>query len=416
MRASAGILTGTQILAALILLLCPAIFVAAPLPSAGDPFTLGWYAYEAGDYRHALSLWLPLAEQDDMYAQSNLGFMYEYGQGTARDAQQAAYWYRQSARNGLAEAQFNLALMYANGSGIRQDPLRAAYWFRQAAEQGLADAQYQLAEHLQQYMGVPRSSAAVHGWLTRAAEQGQSEARTALAVNSDTVPLASVAHTSEGEDSGDHLSSFSVGTAWPVDSGYAVTNNHVVAGVEHVQLIDVKGSQLTASVVLRDAEHDLALLRVSESGSLPPALPLASAGQRPGSRVFTIGYPRIDIMGRTPKLSNGIISSLNGYRDDPDSYQISVPIQPGNSGGPLLNMEGAVVGVVTSMLGAYGEMAEPQVLPNVSYAIKVEVLRSMLSQVLQQTAAAEQLPASPAPLADLAERIQGSVLIVMVAD
>ena len=215
MRANAGILTGTQILAALILLLCPAIFVAAPLPSAGDPFTLGWYAYEAGDYRHAQSLWLPLAEQDDMYAQSNLGFMYEYGQGTAEDAQQAAYWYRQSARNGLAEAQFNLALMYANGSGIRQDPLRAAYWFRQAAEQGLADAQYQLAEHLQQYMGVPRSSAAVHGWLTRAAEQGQSEARTALAVNSDTVPLASVAHTSEGEDSGDHLSSFSVALPGP---------------------------------------------------------------------------------------------------------------------------------------------------------------------------------------------------------
>jgi hypothetical protein len=416
MRASAGIPSGTQILAALMLLLCPAIFAAVPLPPTDDPFTLGWHAFEAGDYSHALSLWLPLAEQGDMHAQSNLGFMYEYGQGTARDEQQAAHWYQQSARNGLAVAQFNLALMYANGGGIRQDSLRAAYWFRQAAEQGLADAQYQLAEHLQQYMGVPRSSAAVQGWLTRAAKQGQPEARTALAANSDTVPLASVAHTSEGEDSGDDLASFSVGTAWPVTSGYAVTNNHVVAGVEFVQLINVTGIQLTASVVLRDAEHDLALLHVSESGSLPPALPLASVDPRPGSRVFTIGYPRIDIMGRTPKLSDGIISSLNGYRDDPDSYQISVPIQPGNSGGPLLNMDGAVVGIVTSMLGAYDDAAEPQVLPNVSYAIKVEVLHSMLPQVLRQTAAPEQPPASPASLADLAERIQGSVLIVMVAN
>ena len=416
MRASAGIPSGTQIMAALLLLLCPAIFAAAPLPPADDPFTLGWHAFEAGDYSRALSLWLPLAEQGDMHAQSNLGFMYEYGQGMAMDAQQAVHWYRQSARSGLAVAQLNLALMYANGGGIRKDPLRAAYWFRQAAEQGLADAQYQLAEHLQHYMGVPRSSAAVHGWLTRAAEQGQSEARSALAANNDTVPLASVAHTSEGEDSGDDLTSFSVGTAWPVASGYAVTNNHVVADTEHVQLIDVTGTQLTASVVLRDAEHDLALLRVSESGSLPPALPLASDGPRPGSRVFTIGYPRIDIMGRTPKLSDGIISSLNGYQDDPDSYQISVPIQPGNSGGPLLNMDGAVVGVVASMLGTYGDTAEAQVLPNVSYAIKVEVLRNLLPQVLRQTATAEQLPVSPAPLADLAERIQASVLIVMVAD
>ena len=412
MRASAGIPSATQILAALILLLCPAIFTAAPLPPANDPFTRGWHAFEAGDYSRALSLWLPLAEQGDKHAQSNLGFMYEYGQGTTRDEQQAAHWYRQSARNGLAVAQFNLALMYANGGGIRQNPLRAAYWFRQAAEQGLADAQYQLAEHLQQYMDVPHSSAAVHGWLTRAATQGHTEARTALAANSDTVPLASVAHTSAGEDSGNDLSSFSVGTAWPVTRSYAVTSNHVVAGAEDVQLIDVTGTQLTASVVLRDVEHDLALLHVNESGSLPPALPLASADPRPGSRVFTIGYPRIDIMGRTPKLSDGIISSSNGYRDDPDSYQISVPIQPGNSGGPLLNMDGAVVGIVTSMLGAYDNAAKPQVLPNVSYAIKAGVLRSML----QQTATPEQLPASPAPLADLAERIQGSVLIVMVAD
>jgi S1-C subfamily serine protease len=416
MRAGAGIPSATRILAALLLLLCPAAFAAASLPPVDDPFTLGWHAFEAGDYNRALSLWLPLAEQGDMHAQSNLGFMYEYGQGTARDEQQAAYWYRQSARNGLAVAQFNLALMYASGGGIRQDPLRAAYWFREAAEQGLADAQYQLAGHLQQHMGVPRNSAAVHGWLTRAAAQGQPEARTALAVNGDTAPLASVAHTSGQQGSGDGLASFSVGTAWPVASGLAVTNNHVVDGVEQVQLIDVRGTQLTASVVLRNTAHDLALLRVNESGSLPPALPLASDSPRPGSRVFTIGYPRIDIMGITPKLSDGIISSLNGYRDDPDSYQVSVPIQPGNSGGPLLNMDGAVVGVVASMLGAYDDTAEPQLLPNVSYAIKVEVLRSMLSQVLRQTAAVEQLPAAPAPLADLAERIQGSVLIVMVAD
>lgn len=416
MTTGTGNPSGLRSVTALALLLCFACLTAASPPSTDDAFTRGWQAFDSGDYRRAVTLWLPLAEQGERHAQSNLGFMYENARGVERDELHAVHWYRKAARQGLAAAQFNLALMYSDGRGIPQDQLKAAYWFRLAAEQGLADAQYQLAEHLQRHMGVPRSSAAVHDWLTRAAAQGHGEARSALAASSDTAPLASVAHTEEWQDFGDDLTSFSAGTAWPVTSGYAVTNNHVVAGVEEVRLIDVKGMQLAASVALRDEEHDLALLRVSDATSLPPALPLASTGPRPGSRVFTIGYPRIDIMGRTPKLSDGIISSLNGFMDDPDSYQISVPIQPGNSGGPLLNMDGAVVGVVASMLGSYGETAEPQVLPNVSYAIKTEVLRSLLPLVPQQPVTAEPLPASPASLADLAERIQASVLIVMVAD
>ena len=403
MRAGAGIPSGTQIFAALALLLYSAGLAAAP--QAHDPFSLGWHAFESGDYNRALSLWMPLAKQGDMHAQSNLGFMYEYGRGVTRNEQQAAYWYRQSADSGLATAQFNLALMYADGRGIRQDQLRAAYWFLQAARQDLPDAQYLLAEHLQKHMGVPHNSAAVQGWLKRAA---------ALTADGDTTPLASVAHTTRSGDTEDEPSSFSAGTAWPVTRGYAVTNNHVVADVARVQLLAATGAQFSASVAQRDTEHDRALLHVDKSGSLPPDLPLSSTGSRPGSRVFTIGYPRIDIMGRTPKLSDGIISSLNGYQDDPDSYQISVPIQPGNSGGPLLNMDGAVVGVVASMLGTYGDTAEPQVLPNVSYAIKVDVLRRLLSRELQPATTTEQLPATPASLADLAERIQGSVLIVMV--
>ena len=219
MRAGADIPSGTRIVAALVLLLCSTCLVAVTPSPSDDNFTRGWLAFKTGDYSLALSLWMPLAEQGDMHAQSNLGFMYEYGEGVARDEPQAARWYRQSARNGLAAAQFNLALMYADGRGIRQDSLRAAYWFQQAAEQGLADAQYQLAGHLQQYMGVPLNSSAVQGWLTRAAEQGHNAARAALAANHDAAPLESVAHTAEREDSGDALTSFSAGTAWPVAGG-----------------------------------------------------------------------------------------------------------------------------------------------------------------------------------------------------
>jgi S1-C subfamily serine protease len=415
MKAGAGSISGIRVVVLLILLLHLPGLAAAPPLSSDEHFARGWQAFEAGDYHRALLIWLPLAEQGDMHAQSNLGFLYEYGQGVGRDEAQAVHWYRQSAGNGLAVAQFNLGMMHAEGRGTRQDPLRAAYWLQQAAEQGLADAQYLLAEHLEQHMDVPRSSATVQDWLTRAAEQGHHEAQAALSAEAGISSVISDASAPGQKATWRRPASFSAGTGWPVDGGYVVTNNHVVAGVEQVVLIDSTGKELTASVVRRDTGHDLALLRVSEPDSLPPALPLAGSDPRWGSRVFTIGYPRIDTMGRTPKLSDGIISALSGYQDDPDSYQTSVPIQPGNSGGPLLNMNGEVVGVVAAMLGARGEGGEPQVLPNVSYAVKAGVLRSMLSPESESATTPEQRTVSSGSLADLAARVQDSVLIVMVA-
>ena len=121
-------------------------------------------------------------------------------------------------------------------------------------------------------------------------------------------------------------------------------------------------------------------------------------------------------MGRTPKLTDGVISSVNGYRDDPASYQISVPIQPGNSGGPLLNMDGEVVGVVASMLGIVTENSGSRTLPNVAYAIKVSELQKLLAALPGTALAPGNLQETPATLADLAERIQQSVMIVVAAE
>jgi len=394
-----------------------AAFAAAATPASPDDlFTRGWIAFDAGHYEQAHQIWLPLAQQGDSNAQINLGFMYDYGYGLDRDARKAADWYRLSAEGGLAAAQFNLGLMYTEGHGVEQNPVKASYWLQQAAEQGQADAQFALALHLRDVMAVPQQSEAVQRWLRQAAAQGHGEALDALAANRESNLQPSASHGTDWDSVPDRQGRFSAGTAWPIASGYAVTNNHVVANVDQVSLIDVSGEAVSASVVLRDEVHDLAVLGVDESRSLPPALPLASINTRLGSSVFTIGYPRIDIMGTDPKLTEGIISSVNGFMDDPGSYQLSVPIQPGNSGGPLLNMEGEVVGVVASMLGGSSGDSEPQVLPNVSYAIKVDVLRRMLRLLPQQQAVLEELPGTSASLADLAERIQGSVLIVMVAD
>lgn len=207
----------------------------------------------------------------------------------------------------------------------------------------------------------------------------------------------------------------SIGTAWAVSAGYAVTNNHVVADSDEVMLVNTNGEQILASVILRDEIDDIALLSVRDISKLPPALPLSSSRVRLGTSVFTIGYPRIDVMGKTPKLSDGIVSATNGFRDDPGSYQISLAIQPGNSGGPLLNMNGEVVGVITAMLGeTHGAQGITNLMPNISYALKIESVKQLLNIVPQRSRQLPELEIDSHKLEELADKIKHSVMIVMV--
>ena len=154
-----------------------------------------------------------------------------------------------------------------------------------------------------------------------------------------------------------------LGTAWSIAPGYVLTNNHVTALADSAFLVGKSQQRIPARVILRDETHDIALLRVESHNQMPPPLPLAKIGTPLGASVFTVGFPRADILGQSPKLAQGIISGENGLLDDPYTYQISVPIQPGNSGGPLLDMEGKVVGVVTSMLSIESGPGKPAYPP-----------------------------------------------------
>ena len=210
------------------------------------------------------------------------------------------------------------------------------------------------------------------------------------------------------------LQGATVGTGWPTVSGYVVTSNHVVSGCYDLVVISTSGEELPARVALRDQVKDLALLEVSDAGKLPPALPLAETRAKLGTSVFTIGFPRLDVMGKTPKLFTGIISSVNGLRDDPASYNTTVPIQPGNSGGPLLNMNGEVVGVVTSMLGLRNsENGNIRMLQNASCVLKIASLKKLLPLLPKLDPLIRVLPRRSASLEALAERIEGSILIVV---
>ena len=212
----------------------------------------------------------------------------------------------------------------------------------------------------------------------------------------------------------DLLAGGTTGTAWPISSRYVVTNSHVVSEGSKVTLLGSQGQEIPASVILRDGTNDIIILEVKDPHALPPALPLAQSQAKLGASVFTLGFPRVDFMGKTPKLSIGVISGESGLRDDPESFQTTVPIQPGNSGGPLLNMKGEVVGVVKSMLGvrdtADGNL---YVLQTTSCALKVKCVQDLLSQLPQKEGRGNLPPTVSDNLETLAGRIKDSVLLVI---
>jgi len=95
-----------------------------------------------------------------------------------------------------------------------------------------------------------------------------------------------------------------------------------------------------------------------------------------GDPVFTLGYPNVIIQGTEPKYTEGTISSLTGVGNNPRWFQISLPVQPGNSGGPLVDEHGQVVGIVNARLDDFKALATSGVLPqNVNYAIKRDCSR-----------------------------------------
>ncbi|MBI3902984.1 MAG: SUMF1/EgtB/PvdO family nonheme iron enzyme [Nitrosomonadales bacterium] len=159
--------------------------------------------------------------------------------------------------------------------------------------------------------------------------------------------------------------------------GYFVTNYHVVKNAKSFFLVTVDGRKLEAKMVRSDATNDLALLKVDGKYS---ALPIASSrAVRRGQSVATIGYPHMDIQGIEPKVTEGIVSSLAGISDDPRLFQISVPVQAGNSGGPLFTKEGNVIGIVASKLSVAVILKQTgDVTQNVNYAIKSDYLLALL--------------------------------------
>lgn len=168
------------------------------------------------------------------------------------------------------------------------------------------------------------------------------------------------------------------GTGFALKGGYILTNYHVVEEANIINVYGIGGdftNGVKATVIGSDKFNDLALLKIS--GSVPASLNSIPYGFKSkiadvGEDVYVLGYPLTATMGEEVKLTNGIISARTGFDGNVSQYQISAPVQPGNSGGPLIDYDGNVIGVIC---------AKHRGAENVSYAVKVSQVRNLIESV-----------------------------------
>jgi S1-C subfamily serine protease len=163
-----------------------------------------------------------------------------------------------------------------------------------------------------------------------------------------------------------------------VDSGVILTNLHVVQGARRIRVTFADGLDSEATMVGERAEHDLAVLQAKElPDDIMPATMRSTSGLQPGDPVVAVGFP----FGIGPSASSGVISGLKrdyvspeGQRLLTNLIQFDAAVNPGNSGGPLVTLDGEVVGVVTGLLNP----TENRVFIGIGFAVPIENAASAL--------------------------------------
>lgn len=200
------------------------------------------------------------------------------------------------------------------------------------------------------------------------------------------------------------------GTGFLVTSaGHVVTNEHVVRGCGTLS-VSFGAVMRPATILASDAQTDLAVLWAPGTGATP--LPVRAEAAVLGEAIIVFGFPLAGTLSREGVLSVGIVAATAGFRDDRRFMQISAPVQPGNSGGPVLDNRGQVMGVVNSKLDAITALARTGDIPqNVNFAVATATLRQMLAaQAVALPPAAR--PSAPMSTVDIAAAARAGSLQV----
>lgn len=167
------------------------------------------------------------------------------------------------------------------------------------------------------------------------------------------------------------------GTGFFIDkNGYIATNHHVIEEAKEIQ-VNINNKSYLAKVIISDERSDLAILKIIDNSFIPLSsinYNFSDEISEVGNSVFALGFPLTQYMGEEIKFTDGKINAKSGFKGDISTYQISVPIQPGNSGGPLFDNNGTLVGITSSGL-------DKSKTDNVNYAIKTKYLKLLIDEM-----------------------------------
>jgi tetratricopeptide (TPR) repeat protein len=189
--------------------------------------------------------------------------------------------------------------------------------------------------------------------------------------------------------------------------GEILTNAHVVNACQTITVTLASRHSELGTLVVQDERNDLAVIHLTGANNPPTSVALFREGSpvRAGDAIVALGYPLTGLLATDANVSVGNVSALAGIADDSCYFQISAPVQPGNSGGPLLDASGHLVGIVTAKLNALRVARFTGDIPeNVNFALKTDVARTFLDSkhIGYQTARSGQQQLSPADIGDLA--------------
>ena len=319
------------------------------------------------DYKRAALLLEQLADKTESHY-CKLGYIY----GKIKNLDKMIEAYEKAVNLGSATAMSNMAVCYRKGDGVVKNYAESLSY-----------------EYLAQANGKPNKEAIsfLENYLAPASIQAAQKKAQLLHAQikenknnpkSDTVSKAPKGDTPSrpsGSGSGVIISK----------TGIVATAFHVVEGAT---IIKIKTSDATykGEVLASDKSNDIAILQIEGGDPSFSAVPIASSGAvKLGQSVFTLGFPNIEVQGFNLKMTKGDISSTSGIRDDPRLFQISVPVQSGNSGGPLFDENGNVVGIVVAKLNEAFMAKHTGDLPqNVNYAVKSAYLTPLVEEFSEQ--------------------------------
>ncbi len=341
---------------------------------------------------------LKAANQGRVWAQKSVAMLLHYGEGIKKDPEAAHNWAKKiisrtdldlendpADLESVSHALYLLGVQCESGEGTLMNSKQAADWYIKSAELGYVTAQHKVAQLYLKGEGVKIDYSEAYKWTLIGSKQGDIRSKKLLNEIKDTLTDEQRSRAHRNSRSWVKKTSYEAavmssrvkteGTGFFITSnGYLITNQHLVKDAAGISVRTSKG-EFTARVVKLDILTDLAVLKVDEEHVCLPVSSSRKVGL--GDKVFTIGFPQRGIQGESPKYTHGVINSLAGLKDDPRQFQISVPLQPGNSGGPLVDENGNVIGVVTASLKPQAGKV-PQL---VNYAVKGSYVNSFLESL-----------------------------------